>query len=177
MPSFFQGAVMKENIEGLSLQKQFELAKQKAGQICTRRRKTKKELEGKLSDLGFDAQVCEAIAEWAQEYYFIDDAAYARDYIESAARKYGKRRIVQALRFKGIAPEVIEDALAEFDFDDVREELCVSVQQRLGGLTDRKSIDKVVRHFLTRGYNYDDVRYAIEQAKLNADTEEDDFGI
>ena len=133
---------MKENIEELSLQEQFELAKQKAGQICVRRRKTKKELEDKLSALGFDEQVCAAIGEWAQEYYFIDDAAYARDYIESAKGKYGKRRMVQALRFKGVAPEVIEDALAEFAFDDVREDLCVQVQKRLGGQTDRKAIDR-----------------------------------
>ncbi len=168
---------MKENIEKLSLPEQFELAKQKAAQITARRRKTKKELTDKLKMLGFDVQVCDAIGAWAQEYYFIDDAAYARDYVASASKKYGKRRIVQALRFKGIAPEVIEDALAEFDFEDAPQELCAQVQKKLGGQTDRKSIDRVVRSFLMRGYNYDDVRRAIEQAKMNIASEEDDFGI
>lgn len=159
----------------MSLSEQFELAKKKTAEITARGRKTKKELTDKLLHLGFAEDVCTSIAEWAQEYYFIDDAQYARIYIQDASRKYGKRRIVQALRFKGIDADVIEDALSEFDFEDTKEKLYADVQKRLGGNFERKNIDKVVRHFLTRGYAYDDVRNALDLAKQAAASEEDDF--
>ncbi len=166
---------MKPDIENMSLSEQFELAKKKTAEITARGRKTKKELTDKLCRLGFAEEVCTAVTEWAQEYYFIDDAQYARVYIQDAAVKYGKRRIVQALRFKGIDADVIEDALSEFDFEDTKEKLYADVQKRLGGNFERKNKDKVIRHFLTRGYAYEDVRNAIDLARQNEPSEEDDF--
>lgn len=167
---------MKPVIPSMSLSEQFELAKKKTAEITARGRKTQKELIDKLLRLGFAETVCTSVAEWAQEYYFIDDAQYARVYIQDASGKYGKRRIVQALRFKGVDAHIIEDALAEFDFEDTKEKLYADVQKRLGGNFERKNIEKVVRHFLTRGFAYDDVRNAIDLAKQDYTPEEDDFG-
>lgn len=166
----------KPDLENLSMSEQFELAKKKAIEITERRRKTAKELEDKLLQLGFAPEVCASAVLWAQEYHFVDDALYAQMYVQDASRKYGKRRIVQALRFKGIAPELIEDAFEEFDFEDTKEKLYADVQKRLAGNFDRKNIDKVVRRFLTRGFSYDDVRTAIDLAKQDWTPEEDDFG-
>ncbi len=166
----------KPNLENMSMQEQFELAKKKTIEITQRRRKTAKELTDKLLQLGFAPEVCEAGVLWAEEYHFIDDALYAQLYVQDASRKYGKRRIVQALRFKGIAPELIEDAFAEVDFAEAKDKLYADVQRRLGGNFERKNIDKVVRHFLTRGFSYDDVRDALDLAKQDWTPEEDDFG-
>lgn len=166
---------MKTEIEELSMQEQFELAKQKTAQMITRGRKTAKELTDKLARYGFAPDVCDAIVEWAQEYYFIDDAEYARVYVESASKKYGKRRIVQALRFKGVDAQIIEDVLSEFDFEETKDKLSEDVQRRLGGDFERKNVDRVIRHFLTRGYAYEDVRNAIDMAKEACAQEEDSF--
>ena len=161
----------------MSMQAQFELAKKKTAEITTRGRKTQKELTDKLLRMGFAPDVCDAIAEWAQEYYFINDEEYARVYVENASKKYGKRRIVQALHFKGVASHIIEDVLSEFNFEETKEKLYAEVQRRLGGNFERKNIDKVVRHFLARGFAYEDVRNAIDLAKQDDLQEEDDFGI
>ncbi len=166
----------KLDLENMSMQEQFALAKKKAIEITERRRKTGKELADKLLQLGFAQEVCASVVLWAEEYHFIDDALYAQLYVQDASRKYGKRRIVQALRFKGIAPELIEDAFAEFDFEETKDKLFADVQRRLGGNFERKNIDKVVRHFLTRGFGYDDVRDAIDLAKQDWTPEEDGFG-
>ncbi len=167
---------MKANLENMSMQAQFELAKKKTADMAARGRKTKKELTDKLLHQGFAPAVCEAIVEWGQEYYFIDDAEYARVYVEKAAQKYGKRRIVQALRFKGIDAELIEDAFADFDFSETETQLQTDVAKRLSGNFERKNIEKVIRHFLARGFSYDAVRNAIDLAKQDV-AEEDDFAL
>lgn len=166
----------KPDIENMSMSEQFEVAKKKAIEITERRRKTGKELVDKLLQYGFAPEVCTSVELWAQEYHFIDDALYAQLYVQDALRKYGKRRIVQALRFKGIAPELIEDAFAEVELDDAQEKLNADVQKRLDGNFDRKNIDKVIRRFMTRGFSYEDVRNAIDLAKQAWTPEEDDFG-
>jgi len=173
---FLVNKIMKIQIENLSMQEQFELAKKKTAEITARGRKTEKELKDKLRQYGFCPDVCDAAAQWACEYYFIDDAEYARVYVQTASKKYGRRRIEQALRFKGVASEYIEDAFAEFDFEDVREKLEVEVEKRLGGNFERKNVDKVVRHFLARGYAYEQIRSALDMAKQNHIPEEDNDG-
>ena len=175
MPSLFGETVMKTDFENMSMQEQFELAKKKTAEITARGRKTRKELMDKLLFYGFHADVSESIVDWAEEYYFVNDAEYAKAYVQSVSRKYGKRRIEQTLRFKGVAAEYIEDALAELDFDEVQERLEADVEKRLDGNFDRKHVDKVIRHFLTRGFRYEQIRSALDTAKQNYVPEEDGF--
>lgn len=140
-----------------------EAAKKKAAAILARRRCTKKELKDKLAEAGFEPEA-QDVLKWAEKYGFVDDLEYARAFIEDAIniKKYGRRRIEQTLRFKGIDRNTIEDALYEFEFNEL-EALLPMVQKKLDGNFERKNIQKAVRHFAAKGYSFDDIREAVYQ--------------
>lgn len=144
----------------------FNKAKNKALGCLARRMHTKKELVDKLVRYGIDRDIAIEVALWAEEYGFIDDAEYARVYINECinSKKYGTRRIKQALIYKGIDANTIEDIMCEFEFDE-GEALVPLVEKKLAGNFERKNIDKAVRHFIAKGYSYSDIKSAIGQIK------------
>ena len=144
----------------------FEKAKNKALSSLARRMYTGKELCDKLIKYQIAPEIAAEAVEWAKEYGFVNDLEYARMYINECinSKKYGMRRIKQALIYKGIDAYTIEDALAEVEFEE-REMLIPLVEKKLAGNFDRKNVDKVIRHFAGRGYSFSDIKSAIGQIK------------
>lgn len=140
----------------------FETAKEKALRLLERRRHTKKELSDKLLRAGFSSEIISDVCTWAIEYGFLDDAEYARAFISDSIRykNYGKRRIRQALLFKGIDSFIVDDALEGFDFQE-EEKLAQLVGKKLGSVYDRKTVERVIRHFAAKGYAFDAIKSAI----------------
>jgi osmotically-inducible protein OsmY len=83
---------------------EFEAVKKKAASILSRRYHTKKELADKLKRANYNEHIIADVLEWAAQYGFVDDCEYARLFITDAIniKKHGRRRIAQALSFKGI---------------------------------------------------------------------------
>ena len=150
----------------------FDKAKNKALNILSRRMHTQKELFDKLLRAGFGEELACEVCTWACEYGFINDKEYARAYIQSciASKKYGIKRVKQALLYKGVDAYTIEDIICEFDFCE-KDALISLVEKKLGGNFERKNIDKTIRHFIARGYEFSDIKNAISSIK-----EEFDFG-
>ena len=69
---------------------------------------------------------------------------------------------------KGISAENIEAALYELDDDD-EDILYPLVKKKLGGDFERKNIDKCIRYFIYRGYDWRDIKSCIERIKGEAD--------
>lgn len=150
----------------------FDKAKSKALNILSLRMHTKKELFDKLLRAGFNEDTASDVCEWTCEYGFINDKEYARAYIQNsiASKKYGIKRIKQALLYKGIDAYTIEDVIYEFDFCE-KDALIPLVEKKLDGNFERKNIDKTIRHFIAKGYQFSDIKNAISSIK-----EEFDFG-
>ena len=143
-------------------EKEFEAAKEKALRILERRRHTQKELSDKLLRAGFPSDIIADVCVWAVEYGFLDDAEYARAFISDSIRykNYGKRRIRQALLFKGIDSYIVDDVMEAFDFQE-GENLAQLVGQKLGDIYDRKTVERTIRHFAAKGYAFDAIKSAI----------------
>lgn len=144
-----------------------EEAKQKATGMLARRRLTEKELYEKLIRAGFDAETASDTLLWAREYGFVDDAEYARLYISDAIhlKKYGRRRMEQALTYKGIDAFVLQDVFDELD-DQEYDRLLPLVEKRLNGDFERTNIDRTVRSLASKGYAFGDIREAVREAQL-----------
>lgn len=155
----------------------FDKAKKRALDILARRAYTKKELTDKLVRYEIDRDIASEAVLWAEEYGFVNDEEYARAYASECvnSKKYGMRRVKQALAYKGIDPNTIEDVLCELEIDE-KEKLLPLVEKKLAGNFERKNTDKTIRYFMNKGYSFSDIRSAIEQVK--DDTEfmgRDDF--
>lgn len=155
--------------------KGLEEAKKKAISILTRRALTEKELYEKLIAAGFENETASNALLWAREYGFVNDADYIRRYISDAInlKKYGRRRIEQALSFKGIDSFAIQDAFAELE-DDEYERLTALVDKKLNGEFGQKNVDRVVRSLAAKGYEFGDIREAVRAAQYRWEAEHPD---
>ena len=147
--------------------------------ILERRRNTEKELINKLMRAGFFPETAAAVCAWAKEYGFLNDKEYAKAFASDCIRykSYGKKRIRQALLYKGIDAVTADAVLDEFDFHEA-DKLSELLPKKLGNNFEPKNIAKTIRYFAAKGYAYDDIKRAI--AAYKADLllgEDDEFGL
>jgi regulatory protein len=145
--------------------------KEKALRLLAFRSHSEKELLEKLKMAGAKMEDISSVIEFAKEYGFINDAEYAHHLAKDLQnlKKYGKRRIIAELKKRGISSENIDAAICELS-DGEEEALFPLIERKLGGNFEKKSIDKAIRYFIYRGYDFDDIKACIE--KIRQETEE-----
>jgi regulatory protein len=95
-------------------------ALERAGKLLARRARSESEVRDALSRSEFAAAVIEETIAKLQELELLDDAAFARQWIEErGGRKgLGPRRLLSELRLKGVSDETFRQALADVGLDD-----------------------------------------------------------
>lgn len=144
--------------------------KEKALRLLAFRAHSEKELMEKLKRAGAKDEDLPYVMEFVKEYGFVDDAEYAKHLAKDLQniKKYGKKRIFAELKNKGISTEYIDAALSELS-DDEEDSLLPLLERKLGGNFQQKNIDKAIRYFIYRGYDFGDIKVCIE--KLKQETE------
>lgn len=144
----------------------FEQAKDKALRLLEFRAHSEKELRDKLKIAGAKAEDTEEVLSFCREYGFVNDRQFAlmkaRDL--KNLKKYGLQRIKSELYSKGISAEYVEEAVAEIDEDET-DMLLPLVQKKLRDNFEKKNVDKCIRYFIYRGYNFGDIKNCIDQIK------------
>lgn len=144
----------------------FEQAKDKALRLLEFRSHSEKELTDKLKRAGAKEYDIEEILEFCRNYGFVNDRSYAVSKAKDLKhlKKYGRQRIKAELYSKGIPSEYVEEAVAELE-EDEEEVLLPLVEKKLRGDFEKKNVDKCIRYFLYRGYNFGDIKSCIETIK------------
>ena len=95
-------------------------AQEKALYLLEYRSHSKKELAEKIARTAASKEAAQAAADRMEELGLIDDEAYARELarVLFTRKRYGKLRVKQELRQKGIANELIEELLSEYGNED-----------------------------------------------------------
>jgi regulatory protein len=96
-------------------EKDLKRAKNTAYRYLTIRSRSKVEILKKLRDKEFSEPVIETVMEHLLRLGYVDDRKFACQWATSRARirEYGRHRIEQELRQKGVAKETIREALVE----------------------------------------------------------------
>jgi regulatory protein len=132
------------------------------------RPRSRRELQRRLRQAGFDDQDVEDVLERLEGVGLIDDDAFARQLAEHqmGARKAGRRSVERALAAKGVAPEVTRAVLAEAPEDEEERalELAASRAGRLGRLDPAKAFARLSSLLVRRGYDGDVARRAARRA-------------
>lgn len=135
-----------------------DVARQIALRQLTMAPRSRKQLEDKLRQKGCADEVSREVLDRLEEVGLIDDAAYAHMLVRARqeAKGLAPRALTQELRRKGVADELIEDALADVDPEDDEERARQLVDKkvrtmrgldrqvqtrRLAGLLGRKGYD------------------------------------
>ncbi|MFE7193227.1 recombination regulator RecX [Kitasatospora sp. NPDC057595] len=153
----------------------------RARDICLRlltgAAKTRKQLADALRKREIPDEVAEEVLTRLEEVGLIDDAAFARAWVESrhSVRGLSRRALAQELRTKGVTGELAEQALAQLDPDDETEAARALVERRLRttrGLERQTRTRRLVGMLARRGYSeglaFRVVREALDEEESGA---------
>lgn len=132
----------------------------KAAMFCAYQERTQQEVRDKLKEWGIwgdDAE--EVIAELIQQNY-LNEERFAKSFAGGKFRvkNWGKRKIQQHLKQRGISGYNLEQAMKEIEPDDYRNTLHALLTKRRESLRDDNPLvikQKLVRFALSKGYESD----------------------
>lgn len=99
---------------------------------------------------------------------FIDDSRFAAAYVRDRSRfgGWGTYKIRAGLKAKGVAEEIINEALAQLTDKNSEEQLLRQVERKapkIKAANDYELKTKLIRFALSRGFEYDTVLAVVEQ--------------
>ncbi len=148
-----------EELYGLIKKSEAHRASEKALYLLEYRARSKKELIDKVSEVA-SKETAEQTADRMEELGLIDDLEFARVFVRQlfSVKKFGKRRVVQELRIKGISPEIIDEVVEEYE-DEPIEKIKMLLEKKYRGFADDEKIKRRAVSALQRyGYSFDEIR-------------------
>jgi regulatory protein len=134
-------------------------AKQKAYRLLSLRPHSKKELEKKLREKGFPAAVIKEALEKLHDLKYLNDASFAVQWARNLAvnKLWGNRKIIASLQEKGVATQLIGDAVASARYELSEEEaIAVLVNKRAAKkksiAMDAKEKQRIFQSLMGRGF-------------------------
>lgn len=145
-----------------------EQTKEKALRLLEFRSHSEAELRKKLKTAGGTG--IDEVLEFCREYNFLNDREYAKKLSKDLAnlKKYGKRRIKDELRSRGLDDGYIAEAMDDLEVNEY-ENLIPLLEKKLNNNFDKKNIDKAIRYFLYRGYEFSDIKRCLDEIKENSE--------
>lgn len=119
--------------------------------LLARKEWSAQELRQRLVIRGYSPEQAEQALTVLQGHGLQDDARYAGMHSRSKASVHGNRRIVQSLRDKGLAPDLIESAVSELPEESERAR--EAVYRFEGKEPDFQLKTKVWRYLMSRGFS------------------------
>lgn len=168
--------VSESQLAQATLDTEQTIALEKAMNYIARGRKTSWQMKKYLVDKQYSPAVVQYVMDKMKYYGYIDDKAYAEAYAEQNADTKGARRIKQELLQRGLSVEYAEQ------FSEQDGELSLTNAERLaarymrGKIGDVKTLSKLQRYLVSRGYDFDVVNSVVRSYKnvgCNADEYDD----
>lgn len=131
--------------------------------------KTVKQIRDYLAKKEYTPEVVEHVVNRLKEYRYLDDDAYAKLYVEHNATTKGERRLKQELVQKGISVSVAEEYSA-VDYEQSLENARRLAEKYVKNKPiDVKTLQKLQRYLVSRGYSFDTVNTVVRSYNLNED--------
>ena len=158
-------------------------AKRVAAKFINTRMRSEKEVREKLRGFEFDGEVLDEVVETLRRNMLLDDVAFAKSFIHDKllSKPHSAQRLETDLRKKGIAKELIHEALAEAGIGETEEERAMSAAEKKWQQIIRREDDtkkqkqKLTAFLASRGFKYDTIKTIITKLSGNADEEEYDI--
>lgn len=165
-----------EEQQDIEHDEQYVEAKQTALNYLAHKPRTEEEVRRKLRKTEAAPTVIEDVVERLHELSYLDDEAYAEDYVRNrfASKKYGPVRIRRELVERGVdrhvAEEAVADLFAEEDPDAAARE---HAEKRWGRLDDeedpRRRRQKLYRYLRRRGFTSDTITPILDDLERDAE--------
>lgn len=143
-------------------------ALQKIAAFCAYQERNFKEVEEKLRSYGLTEEEAGEIMIRLSRENILDDERYARSYVRGHYRqkKWGRRRMVQELKQKGLSDYCIKAGLQEIDGDEYYQNLVDLLEKKNAQEKERhphKRRQKLMQFLTLKGYESDLIREALTE--------------
>lgn len=153
-----------ENLEELILQDEKAKALTKAVKYISGNLKTVKQIREYLRKKDYNKITIDYVIEKMEEYAYLDDEAYAKAYILTYSKKYGKLKLVSELKNKGVSEKII-DNLFEDDVEMTESIEIVAEKYLKNKIVDEKTLQKLSRFLYSRGYEFDKINRVVNERR------------
>jgi len=151
------GFQKRKSVSPLSEPELFEYAVKSLGARMQSVRDLRRKLLDRAEPGPAGQESVQRILEKLQEMRYLSDERFASDFarLRQENRSFGRCRVQQDLRVKGIAPEVIQTALDEaYEGTDEQELVRRHIERRrLAPPTDEKSTARILRRLTAAGFS------------------------
>ena len=132
----------------------------KAANFCAYQERTHKEVRSRLSELEVVGDESEAIIAWLIENNYLNEERFARIFAGSKFRqkKWGRIKIRQELRIRGVSDYCLKAGMSEIDGDDYMVTLREIIEKKSRDIKDSNKLvikQKLVKFALSRGFEND----------------------
>lgn len=146
-------------------------AKLRAMHLLNHMDRTEEQLRAKLKLDLYPEDIIEIAMQYVKSFGYIEDSGYARRYIESRQNSKSRKEIQMALLQKGVAKEVIEEALEEC-YEKQDESVAIKRLLAKKRFCPETSTDtekkKMYDYLLRKGFRYEDIRQVLQVSFWNA---------
>lgn len=146
--------------------KPFQKALSRMQQICSRQEQCTSDIRRRLASFDLSVQETDRLLASLEEEGYLNPLRYAAAFVndKSALQGWGPVKLAFALREKGLASEVIEQALAGIDNQALQYRLVLCLQRKAQQLKEndpqlRRA--KLIRFAVSRGYTYAQIMDAL----------------
>jgi len=167
-----KGLAMSDELERrLRAEDRRMVLRQKAYRFATYKPRTERDIRRFLDRAEATEEESADVLRWLAEFRLIDDAEYARRFIDASRQRkpLSPAMMRRTLLGKGLSESIVESAIAaETDPDDAHRAARTVARKKLRMITSddiRSTEDKLVRFLQYRGYTWDVIKGVISEWK------------
>lgn len=146
-------------------------AKLRAMHLLNSMGRTENQLRDKLKQSLYPEEVVEAALNYVKSFGYVNDAEYARSFIDSRKDRKSKRELYMQLGQKGIAKDILDQIFEEYyDAEDSREAIEAIMRKRRYDPEKATNVEtqKIMGYLMRKGFAYDDIRRGLHVSEWNA---------
>lgn len=153
-----------EVLEGVIFECDCIKAQKESIKYLSSRMRTAKQLAKHLAEKGYDGKIIDLTIDRISSWGYIDDASYARTFIEYrlSSSKKSWRAIEYDLKLEGVEKDVIVDVLSEYERDESERAFEVA-QKIVKDKRDEKTLKRLQGSLARNGFYWDAISYALKQ--------------
>lgn len=155
----------KEKLDELILEDEKGVAFTKAINYVSNNYKTKKQVKDYLYKKGYNKDTITYVVDKMEEYKYLDDENYAKQFVLTYSKKYGKLKLIAGLRSKGISDKIIDNLFEDENVEIIDSLESVANKYLKNKILDEKTYIKLSRFLYSRGFQFDEINSFLNKLK------------
>lgn len=137
---------------------------------CVYQDRCHQEVEQKMWDFLLVPEAKDEILLYLMKENYLNEERFTRSYIRGKfyMKSWGRNKIRNHLKFKGVPEKLINNSFDEIDDDDYRQTLTKifdNYYSKMKGLQDYQKKSKTIKYLLGRGFEYEEIKVVINELK------------